>query len=832
MQTAVWVSNYECSLFNQPRLDAEVHRSFGSLDDGIGAFDRMPAGSHHCRVPPNVGSTRAPLHRRNLATPLVIALTFLGAAPLQAQCPDGTPPPCRGASRPTTVARAANSPLNPKAWIVVPFANAMKAADLDWLRDGSANLLSMDMGRWTDISVVPDKRVADLLRTLPSTKAAADALTLNDGLLVARRAGAAHLVMGDYFRLGTGARLVANVFDVKTGNRIRTVSHSAADADSLLSAFGPLARFVLAVPPPPDAKTGDLGTRSIEAYQEYLLGVKALNRFEIPEASQHLTRALALDSTFALAHLQYSIAMEWGETSSGNQMQTHALAARRFGSALPRRERLLIEAGVANAQADYPRLCAIAKPLVAQDSTDIQALFFLGECSYHDNELERSPADSTTLRFRTSFNTAKWAFERILELDPTYLGAFEHIIALSARIYRVANYCGPGLTPKPSCPRWRARLLKNGDTIQTVPAPDADGAAQAAQAARWSRERPALAFHEYAVRIAQQWLEAAPASDGARFALARAELMRGRLVAADEQLRHIPLRATPDNVERIRIKMEVAAKLGRGSEARAMFDSLVKMVPDSPDNLASRGSIDLMFGRLNRFNRAGAAAAERYGPAAIRYQRHVGRALLGFPMEGMARDEAAFMSSIPLDACDADCRFTLMMPTLAYALHEPTGDWSQLTSRRHTLDYFDPARALALHDTAELRRVVQKMERESQVALAVGGPEFRSALATDAYLILGDSTSALRMARFATDSSMVRMGLATTVVAGIVPTYGSPVWPRMMLKRADLAAARGFRDEAREWYTKVLSLWENADPEMQPFVARIRASLAKVGPRG
>ena len=27
-------------------------------------------------------------------------------------------------------------------------------------------------------------------------------------------------------------------------------------------------------------------------------------------------------------------------------------------------------------------------------------------------------------------------------------------------------------------------------------------------------------------------------------------------------------------------------------------------------------------------------------------------------------------------------------------------------------------------------------------------------------------------------------------------------------------------------------LWENADPEMQPFVARIRASLAMVGPRG
>ena len=49
--------------------------------------------------------------------------------------------------------------------------------------------------------------------------------------------------------------------------------------------------------------------------------------------------------------------------------------------------------------------------------------------------------------------------------------------------------------------------------------------------------------------------------------------------------------------------------------------------------------------------------------------------------------------------------------------------------------------------------------------------------------------------------------------------------PRMRLMRADLAAAAGQREEARARYAKVLDLFLEADPELQPTVARIRAAL-------
>ena len=40
----------------------------------------------------------------------------------------------------------------------------------------------------------------------------------------------------------------------------------------------------------------------------------------------------------------------------------------------------------------------------------------------------------------------------------------------------------------------------------------------------------------------------------------------------------------------------------------------------------------------------------------------------------------------------------------------------------------------------------------------------------------------------------------------------------------------GSRDEAHTWYARVLDLWADADPELQPTVTRIRAALAAPGP--
>jgi tetratricopeptide (TPR) repeat protein len=672
------------------------------------------------------------------------------------------------------------------------------------------------MGRWTDVDVVPDKRVADLVRETAVGRGDAP-LTLNDGLAIARRAGASRLVMGDFIKLGTGARLVATVFDAKTGAKVRTVTRQASNADSLLTAFGPLARQVLAIPPPADAKTGDVGTQNLDAYREYLLGVKALNRFDLVEARKRLTRALEIDSTFALAHLQFANLSEWADLS-GTAASQHARAAARFGTNLPRRERMLIDAGLASADSNYTQLCKIARTLLAQDSTDIQAVFLLGECSFHDNTVVPSAADSTIGVFQGSWPTAIRSFRRVMELDPSYLGAFEHIIQMLQRQRR--NVC----TADARC-AWQAYVLRAGDTLETVPARP-NSAAFRRQAERFRDEKPARRNHQEVAKIAQQWVDADPSSEGARIGRAKAAIMNGDLLTAEENLKLVPPRPTEDNREPMRLKLEVALKLGRGVDARAIFDSLIKLVPDAPSIDAQRGAIDLAFARLTRFERGVTSEAASLGPEAVAYQKHVGRALLGFPRDEMVRDEAAFYSSMRETSCNDACRVDRLTPTLAYVPHVPAVDMPGLMSGAARDDATDVSRALATRDTSRVRRVAFELDSIGRARVRDQLLDHRTLVAALAYLTLADSASALRNVRFFTDSAMVFMSIGSNFIIGLSPMIGAALWPRAMLLRADLAAAAGNREEAKLWYDRVIDLWSDADAELRPVVDRIRKARA------
>src|SRR5260221_9597748 len=164
-----------------------------------------------------------------LLPPVLVVALAAAPARLVAQCPDGTPPPCRGA---TGAAHRVNPPLDDKTWIIVPFDNVARVADIDWLKDASVNLLYLDMSKWRDIRVIDDERVADFIREVPEARGG-QTLTLQSGIAVARRAGAGKLVMGELLKVGSRTQLVAKVFDVRTGQRLRTVRQEASVADSI-----------------------------------------------------------------------------------------------------------------------------------------------------------------------------------------------------------------------------------------------------------------------------------------------------------------------------------------------------------------------------------------------------------------------------------------------------------------------------------------------------------------------------------------------------------------------------------------------------------------------
>lgn len=89
----------------------------------------------------------------------IFAVRSVTPAPLAAQCPDGTPPPCE-----VRTARAA--PVIPpppeersRRFLVLPFRNTTRAEATEWLVDGSPTLLSDALAQWEDVYVVPPERL-------------------------------------------------------------------------------------------------------------------------------------------------------------------------------------------------------------------------------------------------------------------------------------------------------------------------------------------------------------------------------------------------------------------------------------------------------------------------------------------------------------------------------------------------------------------------------------------------------------------------------------------------------------------------------------------------
>ena len=767
------------------------------------------------------------ISRSILLTTVALAATANIAV---AQCPDGAPPPCK---RPVAVPmlRRTNPPLDVRAWIVVPFGNVMKAPDLEWLRDASVNLLSLDLGRWTDIRVVPDKRVGDLLRELPPARAAA-ALTLSDGLSIARRAGAGTLVMGDFFKAGKGARLVANVFDVATGTKLRSAVQQAAEQDSLLTSFTPLARGVLAVPPPSDAAMGELGTTRLDAYQEYLIGVRLMNADMMLEARQHLERAIVLDSTFALAHFQLSYVLGWGDPQGPrNDALQHALTAARLGTRLPRRERALIESSVASASREHGKACNIIAPVVARDSSDIQALITLGECSFHDGELVVSATDTLVARFRNSWNVSLRSFQRVLELDPSSYVAFEHIFEMLQSTFRRGCVQSPGVTGFEACAKWRAMVLRRGDSLETLPV-RYPGKAWTAQVDRAVAEQAAVFNFAASKAMAARWLLADTTSERAHYALAQTQLALGELEAAHREFARTPTRGTPDNLLGLRQRLEVAGKLGYGVEARMLADSLRKINPDMPGNQFVGATIDLSFGHFARWDAVVAGRAASLGPAALAYYRQVGRAFMGVPVPDLDRLTWAYEAAIRDTTCGRECRIGYLVPSHGYVLGLANPTWNPalappFTDNRYTLMY-----AITTGDTAAIRRASASIDKRARDLVHAGLAESGQAMmAANGYLALHDSAAALAATRFFVDTAMriLSINRSSFCIGFNMCVVPAVLWPRMMLLRADLEVAMGRPEAAKIWYDKLLDLWSTADAEFLPVVERVRTARAALG---
>ena len=223
---------------------------------------------------------------------LLLLLTPGAAAGALAQCPDGTPMPCRAAARPARPAAP------PTSVAVLDFENLTRDTADVYLVEGLAEELSAQLGRVERLVVTSRTMVRRLpgraTMTIPDVARALNVSYVVVGSV--RRSGPRLRISVELLRAATGVQTWSEQFD-RTGADLLDVQDAIASAvaSGITGQLLPAERASLAVRP----------TRSPEAWDAYLRGRDATGNVEA--VVQDLQRAVAIDSTFAAAWAQLAI---------------------------------------------------------------------------------------------------------------------------------------------------------------------------------------------------------------------------------------------------------------------------------------------------------------------------------------------------------------------------------------------------------------------------------------------------------------------------------------------------------------------------------------------
>lgn len=694
-------------------------------------------------------------------------------------------------------------PLDERTWLILPFENTARNADAELIRAAGLNLLYQELSRWDDVRIISDDRVDDLLRELP--EAQRTSIGLESARSLARRVGAGRVVLGDYLAVGARAQIAAKVYDAATGRQLRLVrerlvGYSGNDAlDSMSATYSRLGAAIIGLPPR-QGGASIVPTASLDAYREYLAGMAAGNRIEVAAAQTHLRRALAADSTFALAWLGLA------QFSTDQAEATRALAsAERFLSRLPPREAARL-AAIRGTSGPAANACGPAARLLAIDSSEVDGWRALARCEARQRPLQQLADGSWT--YGGNRHRSLEAIRRALSIDPAdlFANAEQWNALLTTRTGLICIREGPG-GPCPQDSLLIGALQPSGDSVLMVLEPWTAARANSPylrpEAVTLRRARLAEV-----VSSAEAWLAASPGNMGARVLRAFAQGELGNLGAAASAVDSLPTSFG-------RILLVGHAFRLQLSLARELADiaSRVDSVHQSQESTRTQGQL---YGMLGRYREDALRNPDQR--AAREGWTQVVAGVLPPGLDSIERVLAATFNT------EIERQFVFEASTV-YAFNMRRAGPALDTAAAHPIRRFQAW--FARGDTTRARAALREFDGILSRRL-IGTPDDGGwYFAAESWLLLGDSARARsHMADWGRRwSSPVKE--FNERVLDLQAYFSMPrLYGRMWLLYADLASTPA---EQRRGYRMVVNLWQNGDPPVQPLVARARTALAQLG---
>jgi serine/threonine-protein kinase len=756
-------------------------------------------------VTPRRGRRRAVLAAGVAAVALVIALAFRPAGP-----PSG---------------------VNPRhSILVLPFDNLRQDPAVEWLRDGSVNMLALNLSQWNDLIVVDHERLHDLLarRKLDSH----EAVGLDMAQRLARDAGVWTVVLGDFTKVGDSLQLVAQLYDVSSGRRLDVARVEGRPGDDVRPLFDQLAAQLLNLAGAPAGVRADLAqstTQSLEAFRAYLQGLEDLNNWNLGAAERELRRAVELDSSFGLAYYKLSLTRGWVAGPADSVGREAIRRATLLTDRLPEHDRAMITAYRYFLEGNYAKGEAAYRALLARDSSDADAWYGLGDVTFHDPDQTRAA---------TRFTQSLRAFKRAIALDPNYYLAYEHLTF----IYRMSAQEKPYLA-----------LLPNDSIVLAMreqgkpPTLDSLRLTQAVKRAR-----------DEGIASAREWLVHQPDNAHAQNALiygyAAARQFEAALAEVDRLLRS-PEGAGRADLGFIRAQLltqqgdmkEAARTVARALDSARVeqfdagrlpaFEALGE-VSNGANVLAYAGKVSLASRTLD----LAAQISARWYPDMAGSGRLGDRSLYGHLLQSHLYTAlgapAATLRPIWEQIADSARRAprNLRGSVAEYGWAAAVGLYLQDTTDPSPLNELSALGggptppelkalvALEKGDSAEARRLLAQPDSATGKQFS-SRPQwwgYRQMIAAHAWAELGDDKQALKAldtfdpAKLSTSNLDIRWLLLG----------------QARLLRGEIFERQGKSAEARDQYRQALAQWDDADPVLEPLVSRVKARLDRLGGEG
>ncbi len=652
---------------------------------------------------------------------------------------------------------------------VLPFT-VRGADDLTYLGEGMVDLMS------TALDGAGELRAVDSYALLSFLKRTEEVTGPEEAGRVARHFGAGLYVLGSIVAAGDRIHVSAALYDLEA-NVVRRAETRVDDEAQLFDVVDDLSRQLLAVGAGgPGTRLSTLAartTQSIPALKEYLRGENAYRGGQFDSAVAAFQRAVAADSTFALGYYRLAVAGGYaGVLTAADQLDAIRRAVR-YKDRLADRDRALVEAEDAYRRGAAAEAERRFRSIVWRYPNDVDAWHSLGRVLTNYAPVLVRP-----------ISQRRAARERILALDPDHVQATFGLASVAADEGKIEE---------------AQALLERWLEL----APDADLAVARRAALAYAREDRAEQGRILAeLRGARTTV--------ANFAFRTVFPYSGTGAIEIARLYTEPSRSPPLHVLGHTYIAMTHLALGRWEAAKAELDWAEP--PDvSPQWSALTTRVTLSVSAFLPLPRRELdelrSSLEQLDSSStwVRVTRPYLAGLLSVRLEDY---DAAVRSAGQLDAYAAapdSGRFSAEWAALAR-------DWA-LSVRAHAAwRAGQSGQALALLDQTEPERWFGALRNLNGFFLSYRAPELY--LGAELLRGLGRDEEALIWYE-----SLVATGLLNEVY--LVPSH---------YRRAEIYERLGNPGEAARHYRRVIEIWKDADPELQPWVEAARRAMEALSP--